>query len=505
MPIDPSIALGVRPLEVPNQMAQYAQMAQIENAQNQSRAAANQNALAQFQLSAAQRAETGQNALGQAWGNYFGGGPGYEPGTSPPAKPGEPVPRSMRQAILGQLATSAPHLIPDQLAKFNAMDKAELDAQKTRVELATSRTAQYRDMLTGVKTPEAGAQWLAAQYKDPLMASIVSQVPLEQALKEIPTDPKEFSTWLSKNSMGMAKFIEQNKPQLSTKDTGSQIIDRTFSPLTNKIENVGTTAKTATPGEILRHQDAMARLAAESATGKLTPESIDLAAQLYAQTGTLPPLGIGKAAAGLKTQILNRASELTMGGGTSAADAASKLISTKQDVQSASKAVKDFSTGLQSRQVTSFNTAIDHLATMDKLADALANNDVKVFNTVANAFARQTGSPAPTNFDTAKTIVASEVAKAVSGSSMALKDRDEIRDQILAARSPEQLKGATDTLKKLLGGQLNSLNLQYENSTGRKDFDKKLTPESQKTIKELRGGSNAAPANSGGFKYLGKE
>jgi len=35
MPIDPSIALGVRPLEVPNQLNQYAQLSQIQNAQNQ--------------------------------------------------------------------------------------------------------------------------------------------------------------------------------------------------------------------------------------------------------------------------------------------------------------------------------------------------------------------------------------------------------------------------------------------------------------------------------------
>jgi hypothetical protein len=35
MALNPSIALGVRPLEVPNQLAQYSQMAQLESAQNQ--------------------------------------------------------------------------------------------------------------------------------------------------------------------------------------------------------------------------------------------------------------------------------------------------------------------------------------------------------------------------------------------------------------------------------------------------------------------------------------
>lgn len=56
MPIDPRIALGVQPLQVADPMARYSQMAGIQNAQNQ-------NALAQYQLSAAQRADEQQNKL----------------------------------------------------------------------------------------------------------------------------------------------------------------------------------------------------------------------------------------------------------------------------------------------------------------------------------------------------------------------------------------------------------------------------------------------------------
>ena len=58
--IDPNIALGVKPLQIENPMNQYAAMSQIQNAQNQ-------NALAQYQLSSAQRAEEGQNALSAAY------------------------------------------------------------------------------------------------------------------------------------------------------------------------------------------------------------------------------------------------------------------------------------------------------------------------------------------------------------------------------------------------------------------------------------------------------
>ena len=56
MPIDPRIALGVQPLQVADPMARYSQLAGIQNAQNQ-------NALAQYQLSAAQRADEQQNKL----------------------------------------------------------------------------------------------------------------------------------------------------------------------------------------------------------------------------------------------------------------------------------------------------------------------------------------------------------------------------------------------------------------------------------------------------------
>lgn len=48
MALNPSIALGVRPLEVPNQLAQYSQMAQLESAQNQ-------NQVSQMQLAQMRR------------------------------------------------------------------------------------------------------------------------------------------------------------------------------------------------------------------------------------------------------------------------------------------------------------------------------------------------------------------------------------------------------------------------------------------------------------------
>ena len=237
MALDPSIALGIRPLEVPNQLAQYAQMAQVENAQQQ-------NALAQFQLGAARRAEQGQNALGQAYGAYYGGGGSMGGGaaTSPAggtlagmgAARGGINYDNMRQAIVDKLRTTAPNLIPAELARINEMeqkgllarktqtdiDTAGLTQQKTRQELVTTRTAQFRDQLSKVNSPEAAAQWTIAMYNDPQLKDTISSVPLEAALAEIPKTPQEFNVWKNQNALGMTEFIKQNKPTTFAQDTG---------------------------------------------------------------------------------------------------------------------------------------------------------------------------------------------------------------------------------------------------------------------------------------------
>jgi hypothetical protein len=244
-------------------------------------------------------------------------------------------------------------------------------------------------------------------------------------------------------------------------------------------------------GELKTRQGQLAvaqqRLAAETATGVLSPQSLELAANMYVQTGQLPALGIGKGAANVKAQIMNRAAELATGDGTNAANAATNIVGAKQDVASQTQAVKAFSTGKQGQQINAFNTAIDHLGTMDKLSDALQNGDIKAFNALGNVVARQTGQPAPTNFDAAKQIVTAEIIKAVVASGGGVTERQEAERNFAAANSPEALKGVMNTYKQLLGGQLKSLNLQYENTTGRKDFDKKLTPGAKSTLDSLRG------------------
>lgn len=140
------------------------------------------------------------------------------------------------------------------------------------------------------------------------------------------------------------------------------------------------------------------------------------------------------------------------------------------------RATSDFATGKNGNTIRSFNVAISHLETLDKLADALHNNDTQAINKVGNYFSQQTGRPAVTNFDTAKKVVADEIVKSIVGGANAVSDREEAAKVILATNSPAQLKGAIKTYTELMHGQLDGLEHQYVSTTGKKDFDSLLSP-----------------------------
>ncbi len=142
-------------------------------------------------------------------------------------------------------------------------------------------------------------------------------------------------------------------------------------------------------------------------------------------------------------------------------------------------AYKGFASGKQGDQVRAFNVGISHLNTASELADQLNNTNSPAYNKVANFFAQQTGEPAPTNFDTAKQVVKSEIVKAVVGGQASQTDREEALAGVDKASSPAQLKGAIKTAQALMSGQLGGLKRQFEGTTGRKDFERLLSEDAK--------------------------
>ena len=142
------------------------------------------------------------------------------------------------------------------------------------------------------------------------------------------------------------------------------------------------------------------------------------------------------------------------------------------------------------------DVATSHLDTLSKLSDALDNGDVRAVNYLSNEWKQQTGQEAPTDFASMKPIVAGEIVKATTGANGALGDRNAIQEQINGlSASHDQIKGAINTYKTAMTGQLGGLQQQYENSTGRKDFLTRLRPETRNAISPA---SQPPTSNSGG-------
>lgn len=254
MALDPNIALQVRGIELPNQLAQYGQLASIQNAQNQ-------NALAQYQLASAQREQESINALNEAYKSA------YDP------KTGAIDVNTLRKNLsTGGFGSKLPGLEKT----LGELQKQKLEAQKLEGEvkaqplklasdeanLIETKLKQSRQFLENITTPEQYIAWHEANHKDPILGPALAArgVTVDQSrarINEALQTPGGFQRLLNESKLGTEKFMELNKPQLSTKDTGGELIDRTFEPLTGKMTTLSTTKKTATPGE--RLTDARAR------------------------------------------------------------------------------------------------------------------------------------------------------------------------------------------------------------------------------------------------------
>ena len=496
MPINPSIALGVQPLRVEDPMNQFAKLMQIENA-------GNQNALAQYQLKAAQRSDAVENAMNDAYRNA------YDPAT------GQIDINSLRKSIAQAGAGSK---LPAIEKSFAELETSKLTQQKMQTDVIDGKLKQSRQFLETIDpnspdAPRQYMQWHIANHKDPTLGPLLAArgIKAEDSLARIQQalqTPGGFATLLNQSKLGVEKFMEMNKPVTTTQDMGGALRVIQTPGLGGAATEVpgSRVGKTATPGEQLAHDDRVAQLQRETEVGTWSPESIDLAAQMYVQTGIMPPVGNGKVALGVRDSIMQKAAQIASGSPTvNAEGAATTIKGAKIDNATATKVAKDFSTGVQGQMTNSINTTVDHLSTMDKLVDALQNNDTRAVNLIGNQIVKQVGGTAPTNVEAASKIVGAEVIKAIVRNGGSKAEREEAAAAFDGVKSPEQLKGAISTYKDLMAGQLDSLRLQYENGTGRKDFDKKLTAATRAELERKRtsaGGLSVGTVQDG-YRFKG--
>jgi hypothetical protein len=432
VPIDSQIALGIRPVQVADPLEQAGKILGIKGAMQQQQ-------LHGVQLQSAQRE--------------------FESGTQ-----------------IRDLLRANPNASPEQVMAIDpekglafrksALENATANAKllKTHQEVLGKAIAQHRDDLADVKTPDDMAHWVSAGYSDPIMGPVLSsKMPLAAALAKIPTDPAAFEEMKRQQALGATKFIEMNKPHVMTQDTGGASNVVATPGLGGAPQVLSTTPKTVTPSAAMADKTRR-QIAGIDAEGLPTGDVKEVA-KAIAEYRMAPLSGFAIArprGQQIMAEVMNQNPDYDI------ADAQVKF-----------KAAKDFGTGKQGNTVRSFNVALAHLDTLDKLSDALHNKDIPAINRIGNAFAAETGSAAPVNFDAAKKIVGDEIVKAIVGSGGGVTDREEAAKTVSRANSPAQLKGVIATYKELMRGQLGGLRQQYETTTGRKDFDKYLSQSAQ--------------------------
>jgi hypothetical protein len=505
MAIDPSIALGVKPVQIESPINQMAKMYEMQNAVQSNEL--NRMKMDEYSRGVA-KTEKFNNALAQAKDEA-----------------------DIKNAFISVGDIKG---YQDYLKSVTEEKNLGFTGQKTQIEAADKKQSMMQSMMRDLSTRPSDANIMA--YAEDVEASPLFSLQEKAAVKRrtqvllsLPMDQRIPELASQGASAG------ELKPTIQTQNLNDRSVVSSYpafggAPKQLSSTSMGVSPNTTATINAAAEQGRLNRAAKlkselDSGVGTLSPESVDFTAQLFMQTGQMPPLGMGSKAAALRKQVIERAAYLSMhpeataaanpnapGAKTpaaapavSAANAATNMVQNKQDVATQTKTLKDFSTGVQGQQVTSFNTALNHLDTLERLGNDLNNSDVRVVNKAANAFARELGVAAPASFDAAKKIVGAEIQKAIVRAGGTGAEREEAAAAFDAANSPAQLAGVFSAVKELLGGQLVSLKQQYDSNAGpkAKPFANKLNSAARKQLEALSP-STVAPASNAPNPHAGK-
>ena len=156
------------------------------------------------------------------------------------------------------------------------------------------------------------------------------------------------------------------------------------------------------------------------------------------------------------------------------------------------KTRQDFASGKSAQNLTSFNTTMAHIDTLDKAIDGLGNSDYTWVNQAKNAAAGPLGmvkqQEALKKFTLAKTAAVDELTRAFRGTGGNVHDLVQWEKSLSEADSPKALKAATKQALGLLEGRINALGEQYNRGMGTtKDGISLLSPKAQAAYRRLTG------------------
>lgn len=226
------------------------------------------------------------------------------------------------------------------------------------------------------------------------------------------------------------------------------------------------------------------RFSEEMAGPAFKPETIDMMAQMYLQTGVLPPIGQGKKGAEAKALILNRANEISMGTpGATAESAAANIVGNKSELAGTTAGQRTLGTQIANIQIAA-NETTKMISVAKPYVTKVNPTDYPAINAAGNFVARNTGDPNIVGLATSLNAIVNTYARAINPRGVAtVSDKNHAREILNAAMSKGQLNEAFSVMEQEMAAALAS------------------GPEVRAA---MRPGAAAAPA-AGGFKYLGKE
>lgn len=238
MALDPNISLGVRGIELANPLAQYGQVAAIQNAQNQ-------NALAQFQLGSARRQEESQNVLADV----------YKRSINPETGAID------NQTLLKNLAASnAAYLIPDVQTKLLASEKERGLIKKTNLETEEKEFKLKNDKLNfawnsvgSAPTPQDAIQKITEGMRNGVFDMKTATADIQKIQNMTPEQYQQYRVQTVMGILDAKDKLGFMLPKTARQDIGGQIVsiqDNPALPGYGMPIAGGSIAKTPTFGEM---------------------------------------------------------------------------------------------------------------------------------------------------------------------------------------------------------------------------------------------------------------
>ena len=275
----------------------------------------------------------------------------------------------------------------------------------------------------------------------------------DQMMNQIPQNPadlKDFLVRIGTQNQTVQQQITARQalaPKIEYQDAGGSRVPVDTNALTNP--NPQPIKKTVSP-------DTLATLGKDYTVAGLNPDGSASAAD----GPTIDAIGQGRMAPPSGAALLNPKNRRLMD------DVMAKYPDYDYTTVAAKKAAAvAFTSGKEGNSLRSIGTATKHLDMLDGMVSALDNGNTPLLNKLGNAFAAQTGSTAPTNFDAAKEIVGQEVIKGIVAGGGGVSERQEAAAALDKAKTPAQLRGVISTYKSIMGAQHESL-LQQRDAAG---------------------------------------